>query len=184
MISRRLHQAVNVPAYAGAPVERLKYAPSIPHWSPRMNARPQITRAEPRIRIPACRSASPTKWSTRPLNTLATTRAQNLAMSPNEAIQSRGTDSQVRPIRRPSSVQRPRRACVRSSFDHRDLGVRSEQRLGEDIVEREDPEELDHHSLVHGSAHALRPSGRGHPLVTRDDRDDRAEQRRLNHRSP
>ena len=34
-----------------------------------MNARPQITSAEPRIRMPAWRSASPKKWNTRPLYT-------------------------------------------------------------------------------------------------------------------
>ena len=38
MISRRSHQAEKTPAYAGAPTERLKYAPSIPHCRPRMNA--------------------------------------------------------------------------------------------------------------------------------------------------
>ena len=64
-----------------------------------MNASPQITSAEPRIRIPAWRSASPKKWNTRPLKTSATTRAENLAISPNEAIQSLGTESQVFPIR-------------------------------------------------------------------------------------
>src|SRR5215207_5035709 len=122
MISRRSHQALNTPAYAGAPTERLKYAPSMPHWRPRMNASPQITSAEPKIRMPACRSASPKKWNTRPLNTAPITRAQNLAISPNEAIQSRGTLSQPLPI-------------SRRSLDHRDLGVRGQQRLREDVVE-------------------------------------------------
>ncbi len=56
-----------------------------------MKARPQITSAEPRMRMPAWRRVSPKKWKTRPLKTFATTRAQNLAMSPNEAIQSFGT---------------------------------------------------------------------------------------------
>src|SRR5918992_5782891 len=128
----------------------------MPHCRPRMKARPQITSAEPRIRMPAWRSASPKKWNTRPLNTYATTRAENLAMSPNEAIQSRGTDSQVRPI-------------SRRSLDHRDLGMGGEQRLGEDIVEREDAEELDHHALVHGSAHPFGATRRGHALVTGHD---------------
>ena len=63
-----------------------------------MNASPQITIAEPRIRMPAWRSVSPKKRSTRPLNTSATTRAEKRAMSPNEAIQSFGTLSQVSPI--------------------------------------------------------------------------------------
>ena len=62
-----------------------------------MNARPQITSAEPRIRMPAWRSASPKKWKTRPLKTAPTMRAENLAMSPKDAIQSRGTDSQLSP---------------------------------------------------------------------------------------
>ena len=95
MISRRSHQAENTPALAGAPTERLKYAPSMPHWRPRMNARPQMTIVEPRIRIPACRSASPKNLNTLPDQTSPTTRAENLAMVPNEAIQSRGTASQL-----------------------------------------------------------------------------------------
>src|SRR3712207_2912497 len=108
-----------------------------------MKARPQMTSAEPRIRIPACRSASPKKRKTRRLNTSPTTRAQNFAMSPKEAIQSRGTLSQSVPISRSSSL------------DHRDLWMSGEQRLGEDVVEREDPQELDHDPLVHGSTHPL-----------------------------
>src|SRR5918992_4348904 len=103
-----------------------------------MNARPQITSAEPRIRMPAWRSASPKKRNTRPLNTDPITLAANLAMSPNEAIQSRGTLSQVLPI-----SQRARGTCERSrSLDHRDLGVRGQQRLREHVVEGEDAEEL------------------------------------------
>ena len=66
MISRRSHHALKTPALAGAPTERLKYAPSIPHWRPRMKQRPQITSVEPTIRIPAWRSASPKKRKTRP----------------------------------------------------------------------------------------------------------------------
>src|SRR5215217_4406361 len=95
MISRRSHQAAKTPAYAGAPTERLKYAPSIPHWRPRMNARPQITRAEPRIRMPAWRSVSPKKRSTRPPRTPAITRAPKFAISPNAAIHCRGCASTV-----------------------------------------------------------------------------------------
>src|SRR5918994_345193 len=131
----------------------------VAHWSPRMNARPQITSAEPRIRMPACRSASPKKWKTLPLNTEPTTRAQNFAMSPNEAIQSRGTLSQPVPIRRAPG------GCEHSlSLDHRDLGMGGEQRLGEDVVEGEDAEELDHHALVDRPPHAFSTSGRSHPL--------------------
>src|SRR5919106_6074139 len=141
----------------------------MPHWSPRMKARPQITRAEPRIRMPACRSASPKKWKTRPLKTSATTRAENFAMSPKEEIQSLGTLSQVLPISQDPPL---RPACADPhSLDHRDLRMGCEQRLREDVVEREDSEELDHHSLVHSTAHALGASGRSHPLVTGDDLD-------------
>src|SRR5918996_308020 len=124
----------------------------MPHWRPRMKARPQITSAEPRIRMPACRSASPKKWNARPLNTSVTTWAENLATSPRDPISSFVVDSQVRPI-------------SRRSLDHRDLGVGGEQGLGEDVVEGEDAEELDDDALVHGAPHALRASGRGHPLV-------------------
>ena len=63
-----------------------------------MKARPQITIAEPRIRIPAWRSASPKKRNTRPLNTPATTVPQKRAISPAEEIQSLGTDSHVFPM--------------------------------------------------------------------------------------
>ena len=54
-----------------------------------------------------------------------------------------------------------------------------EERLGEDVVEREDAQEGDHHALVHGAAYPLRASGRSHPLVTGHHGDDGAEQRRL-----
>ena len=55
-----------------------------------MKARPQITSAEPRIRMPAWRSASPKKWNTLPLKTAPITRAQNCASSPNAVSQLRG----------------------------------------------------------------------------------------------
>ena len=63
-----------------------------------MNARPQITSAEPRMRIPAWRSASPKKRNTRPLKTLIMTDQANRAISPKDEIQSLGTDSQVFPM--------------------------------------------------------------------------------------
>ena len=66
MSSRRSHHAANTPAYAGLPTERLKYAPSMPHCRPMMNTRPQMTSVEETMRIPAWRSASPKKCSTRP----------------------------------------------------------------------------------------------------------------------
>ena len=55
----------------------------------RMNASPQMTSAEPRMRMPAWRSASPKNRSTRPLYTSPITRAMNRAMSPNDPIVSR-----------------------------------------------------------------------------------------------
>ena len=55
-----------------------------------MKARPQMTSAEPRIRMPAWRSASPKKGSTFPLKTAPMTRAQNCASSPNAVTQLRG----------------------------------------------------------------------------------------------
>src|SRR3954470_22682622 len=171
MISRRSHQAENTPAYAGAPTERLKYAPSIPHWSPRMNARLQITSVDPRIRMPACRNASPKNLNTRPPNTSAKTRAANLAMSPKEATQSLGTASHDLPISSSRSQMADGRwqgfVLLRSaicdlrslssvkSLDDRNLGMRGKRRLCEDVVEREDAEEGDHHALVHGPAHTL-----------------------------
>src|SRR5918996_1664409 len=152
----------------------------MPHWRPRMKARPQITSAEPRIRMPAWRSDSPKKRNARPLKTSSTTRAENLAMSPKEARSSLVWLSQFAGVIR----QRARGACERFSFNDRDLGMSGEQRLREDVVEREDAEELDHHALVHGPPHPLGASGRGHPLVTGDDRDDRPEQHALDHRAP
>src|SRR4051812_31486624 len=59
-----------------------------------------------------------------------------------------------------------------------------EEGLGEDVVESEDAQEGDDDGLVHRSAHPLRASGRSHPLVTGDDRDDAAEERGLDHRAP
>ena len=63
-----------------------------------MNARPQMTIAEPRIRMPAWRSVSPAKRSVLPPNTSPITRPLNFAMSPSDASQSRGTSSQDEPI--------------------------------------------------------------------------------------
>jgi hypothetical protein len=58
-----------------------------------MKASDQITIVEPRIRTPAWRSASPKKRKTRRPKTSPKSRAANLAMSPSEAIQSRGVVS-------------------------------------------------------------------------------------------
>src|SRR5215210_1692843 len=115
----------------------------MPQVSPRMKARPMITRPEPRIRIPAWRRASPKNLKTRPLKTSAAVLARKPMISPNDSIQSRGTLSQVLPIRRGSNRQRARGACERSSLDHRDLWMRGQQRLREDVVEGEDRQEGD-----------------------------------------
>ena len=53
-----------------------------------------MTSVEERISIPAWRSASPKKRKTFSPKTSPTTRAQNLTISPNDAIQSRGMASQ------------------------------------------------------------------------------------------
>ncbi len=62
--------------------------------------------------------------------------------------------------------------------------MRGEQRLREDVVERADRAESDHDRLVDGAPDARRPAGGGHALVAADDRDDPAEQRRLQQRAP
>ena len=60
----------------------------------------QITSVEPRIRMPACRSASPKNLNTLPPKISAKSRAANFAMSPSEATQSRGMANQVLPTLR------------------------------------------------------------------------------------
>ena len=55
-----------------------------------MNTIPQITSAEPKIRIPAWRRASPKKWNTRPLKMSPKAWPQKRMMSPSEATQSLG----------------------------------------------------------------------------------------------
>ena len=56
-----------------------------------MKTIPQITIAEPRIRMPAWRRASPKKWNTRPLKMSPKDWPQKRMMSPRLAIQSLGT---------------------------------------------------------------------------------------------
>src|SRR4051812_18547243 len=147
----------------------------------------RITIVEPTIRIPACRRASPKNLKTRPRSTSPKTRAKNFVMSPKEATQSRGTASQpiiVAPLPgRSKELGRPRGGAM-YSLDHRDLGMRGQQRLREHVVEREDSEEGDDDGLVHRSADPLRAARGGHPLVGADDRDDRAEQGGLHDRPP
>src|SRR4051794_27495558 len=60
-----------------------------------MNTRPQTTRVEVRIRMPAWRRDSLKNRNTRPPNTLATTRAANFARSPVVASHPRGTASKL-----------------------------------------------------------------------------------------
>src|SRR4051812_29353049 len=153
-------------------MERLRYAPSMPHCRPMMKQSDQITIVDPTIRTPAWRSASPKYRKTRSRKISPKTRPENLTMSPNEATQSRGTAIQ------PGTRRPPR------SLDHADLWVGGEQGLGEDVVEREDAEEGDHDGLVDRSADPFRAPGRGHALVGADDRDDRPEQGRLDDRPP
>src|SRR5580765_897822 len=109
-----------------------------------MKTRPQMTIAEPMIRIPAWRRASPKKVNTRPEKTIPMTRPQKRAISPSEAIQSRGI---------------AKKPGIRTSLDLRDLGMGGEQGLGEDVVEGKDAEEGDHHRLVDGAADALGAAG-------------------------
>src|SRR4051794_36791782 len=147
-----------------------------------MKQRLQMTIVEPTISTPAWRSASPKNLKTRPRKISPKTREENLTMSPKEATQSFGTAIQpgIRPpLLRPATCDlRPR------SLDHRDLGVRGEQRLREHVVEREHAQEGDDDRLVHGSTHPLGATRRRHALVRADDRDDRAEQGRLHDGSP
>ena len=66
-----------------------------------MNTIPQITSAEPRIRMPAWRSASPKKWNTRPLKMSPKAWPQKRMMSPREAIQSVGPPASPCPVAEP-----------------------------------------------------------------------------------
>jgi hypothetical protein len=88
--SRRSHSAAIAPVEDVAPTDFAAYAPSIPHCRPRMNTSPSTITAEPVIRIPACRSVSPMKPSTRPFTTLVTILRQNLVASPNAVSASSG----------------------------------------------------------------------------------------------
>jgi hypothetical protein len=62
-----------------------------------MNTIPQITSAEPKIKIPAWRRASPKNLNTRPLKMSPKASPQKRMMSPSEASQSFGTESQPTP---------------------------------------------------------------------------------------
>src|SRR3954466_3538606 len=94
----------------------------------------QITTVEPTIRTPAWRSASPKNLKTRRRKISPKTRAKNFVMSPNEVSQSRGTASQPDMPLQPAVDSGQ---STEQSLDHADFGVGGEQRLGEDVVERE-----------------------------------------------
>src|SRR4051794_1916169 len=124
-----------------------------------MKQRLQMTIVDPTIRTPAWRSASPKKRKTRPRKISPKTRAENLTMSPNDATQSFGTAIQPGISSRTAvgglrTARRPPALCplASRSLDHRDLWVRRQQRLREDVVEREHPEERDDDRLVHSAA--------------------------------
>src|SRR5947209_8163960 len=134
-----------------------------------MNTSVQITSAEPTIRIPAWRSASPKNLNTRRRSTSPITRAQNFAISPKLSIQPLGV----------ATI-----SFIRSSWDRGDLRMGGEQRLGERVVEREDAQERDDDRLVDSAPHPLGTARRGHALVTADHGDDRPEQGGLDHRAP
>src|SRR4051812_14344014 len=136
----------------------------MPHCSPMMKIRPQITIVEDRISRPACRRPSPKKRKTFSVKTSMTIREQKRTISPIEASQSRGTASQESPITR-ASPTRADLLCARS-LDLHDLGVGGQEGLREHVVEREHAERRDHDRLVDGSTDALGAAGRGHPLVT------------------
>src|SRR4051794_41138227 len=137
-----------------------------------MKHRLQMTIVEPTISTPAWRSDSPKNLNTRRRKISPNTRAKNFVMSPNDATQSLGTAIQPGIRGAPGFARPPLRArrdlLTGRSFNDRDLGVGGEQRLGEDVVEREHAQERDHHRLVDGSADALGAAGRGHPLVATD----------------
>src|SRR3954447_3030257 len=108
-----------------------------------MKIRPQITKAEPRIKRPACLSPSPKKRKTLPEKTCPATVPQKRLISPIESSQ-------------------PRATAISASPDRLQLGVGREQGLGKHVVEGANPHEGDHHGLVDGTADPRRASGRSH----------------------
>src|ERR1700722_15702028 len=150
-----------------------------------MNISDQMISVEEMIKIPDCRRPSPKKRKTRKPHTSRITRAPKPPISPTEAKSSRGTArnsfiaaSQSCAHRR-RGAPRPAPLAPGCSFDHQDLRVGREQGLREDLVEHANREERDGPRLVDGAADALGAAGGGHALVAADDRDDRAEQHRL-----
>src|SRR3954447_19031864 len=118
-----------------------------------MKTSPQMTIVDPRIRIPAWRSASPKNCSTRPEQTSPIVRPQKRAISPGEGSQSLGTASQPgisspqtrRKRTNPSKLGSPLACGSLGAFrrhwfslDHVQFRMGGEERLGEDVVEGED----------------------------------------------
>src|SRR4051794_22084484 len=109
------------------------------------------------------------------------TRPPKRTMSPKVASQSRGTanhsmvTSAGHPAPRAETNVRPPASLDRSlrSLDVEDVGVGGQERLREDVVEREDAERGDHDRLVDRAADARRAAGGRHALVTAHDGDDR-----------
>src|SRR5579859_1751113 len=146
-----------------------------------MNTSPQMTSVEPTIRIPAWRRASPKNLKTRSPKISRRTWPMNLTSSPKLSTQPRGA-AMSSPI---SSSQPIGKVLPGASLrDRGDLRMGGQQRLREGVVEGEDAVEGDDDRLIDGSPHPLGATGRSHPLVTADDRDDRSEDRRLQDRPP
>src|SRR5436305_14940400 len=112
-----------------------------------MNTRVQITIAEVVIRMPAWRSVSPKYLNARRRKTSPTIFVVNLMISPKASSHPRGVASS------PS---------ISSLHDRGDLGMGGQQGLGEGVVEREDPQERDHHRVVDGQSHPLGTARGGH----------------------
>src|SRR5271167_2097761 len=147
----------------------------MPHTpKPVTNTSAQMTAVEPTIRMPAWRSDSPKKRSTRPPQTSRTMLPVKRPISPVVVSHSRGSASSsfiaALPLW-PSAVLRHWLSSARRSLDHEDVGVGGEQRLGEYVVERADPQERDHDRLVDRAPHPLGAAGGRHALVAADDRD-------------
>src|SRR5205823_348183 len=153
-----------------------------------MNTSPSTISAEPTIRIPAWRSVSPMNRSTLPPSTLAATLRQNLEASPKALSADSGLASALIGVHLamngdsapPLGAGWPKFVPEPGTSSRRvERRVRGQQRLRERVVDRADTNERDYHRLIYGAADALRAPGGGQALVAADDRDHRAEDRRL-----
>ena len=141
--------------------------------------------------MPDWRSVSPKNRSTRRPHTSRTMLPVNPAISPVAAIHSRGmaSSSFIARLRswilpEPADRREHRRLQRGDHLITRMLGWVASSVCVNTVVERADPQERDHHRLVDRAADALGAAGGGHALVAADDRDDRPEYRRLQHRTP